>query len=63
MIKKYAAFEELDRPLLMALIDKIVVGDTHIEDGEKSEISASYTTSSARWTANDEYSLIQVYRE
>lgn len=35
MIKKYAAFEELDRPLLMALIDKIVVGDTHIEDGEK----------------------------
>ena len=35
LIKKYAAFEELDRPLLMALIDKIVVGDTHIEDGEK----------------------------
>lgn len=33
--QKYAAFEELDRPFLMALIDKIVVGDTHIEDGEK----------------------------
>ena len=25
-------------------------------------VSASYTTSSARWTANDEYSFIQVYR-
>ena len=24
-------------------------------------VSASYTTSSARWTANDEYSFIQVY--
>lgn len=24
-------------------------------------VSASYITSSARWTANDEYSFIQVY--
>lgn len=35
LIKRYASFNEIDRPLVMALVDKIIVGDTHIEDGEK----------------------------
>ena len=35
LIKRYASFNEINRPLVMALVDKIIVGDTHIEDGEK----------------------------
>ena len=35
LIKRYASFNEIDRPLVMALVDKIIVGDTHIENGEK----------------------------
>ena len=35
LIKKYASFEELERPMLVALIDKIIIEETHIEDGEK----------------------------
>ena len=35
LIKKYASFEEIERPMLVALIDKIIIEETHIEDGEK----------------------------
>lgn len=35
LIKNYASFDDIDRPLLMALIDNIIVGETKEEDGEK----------------------------
>ena len=35
LIKNYASFDDIDRPLLMALIDNIIVGETKDEDGEK----------------------------
>ena len=34
LVKKYASFSELERPMLVALIDKIIIEETHIEDGE-----------------------------
>lgn len=30
LIKKYASFEEIERPMLAALIDKIIIEETHI---------------------------------
>ncbi len=35
LIRRYASFDDIDRPLLMALIDNIIVGETKDEDGEK----------------------------
>ncbi len=35
LIKKYAALDDIDRPLLMTLIDKIMIGETVLEDGGK----------------------------
>lgn len=35
LIKKYVSFEKIERPMLVALIDKIIIEETHIEDGEK----------------------------
>lgn len=35
MIKRYAEYEDIDRPLLLSLIDCIIVGECYTVDGEK----------------------------
>ena len=35
LIKEYAGYEQLDRPLLLSLIDKVIIGENYTVNGEK----------------------------
>lgn len=35
LIKEYARYEQLDRPLLLSLIDKVIIGENYTVNGKK----------------------------